>query len=126
MSKYKLNPIFKDLSNEEIFNELLSFIKIGKSYQTLYGKKNHKIVKIKGEITIVRKEASKKSSDSEKPRITFFKLMNVIALFRNGKEYNTNSVEYKRRLRRKPTNKTPLLSILLASEIIIDSKKVSK
>ncbi|MBI1939478.1 MAG: hypothetical protein HYS25_15320 [Ignavibacteriales bacterium] len=112
MSKYVLNPKLKQSATEEIFNLLLSFIQIGKSYKTLSGGKTHKIIKVKGEVTIERTDAN------DKPEINFDEINKVIKLFKDGDSYNTSSEEYKKQLL-KPIHKTPLLSILLASDIIV-------
>lgn len=112
MSNYKLNPKIRESTPSEIFNLLLDFINIGKSYETLSGKKRHKIIKIEGSILIDRLDAQ------NKPEISFSELLKVIDLFKNGNSFNTNSTEYKKLLKR-PVNKTPLLSILLASNIIV-------
>ena len=114
MSKYKLNPKLEKLSSKEIFNLLLNSIKIDKSYETLSGRESHKIIKIEGEITIERLNAS------DKPKISFDEFMYVITLFKSENLYNTSSKDYKDQLR-KPIHKTPVLSILLASGIIIKS-----
>ncbi len=114
MSRYKLNPKFEKLAAERIFNLLLNSIKIGKSYETLSGRERHKIIKIEGEITVDRIGAS------NKPNISFDEFMKVITLFKSGKSYNTSSKEFKHQLK-KPIHKTPLLSILLESDIIIKS-----
>lgn len=112
MSKYQLNPRFEKLSAEEIFNFLLNSIKIGQSYKTLSGRKEHRIIKLKGEITVERLGAS------NKPEISFDEFLDVITLFKSGGLYNTTSKEYKDQLK-KPIHKTPLLSILFALDIII-------
>ena len=116
MSRYKLNPKLENLSIEKIFNLLFNFIEIGKSYKTLSGRKKHKIVGIKGEVTIERLNAT------NQPVISFDEFLDVLALFKCEKTWNTSSKEYQNKLR-KPIHKTPLLSILFASEIIVKIKK---
>jgi hypothetical protein len=119
MKQYILNPENSEYTIEKIFNSLLKFIKIEKSYKTLSGRSKHKIIRIEGKIKVKRNDAK------DEPEITFEEFIKVINLFRNGKSYNTTSKEI-RAILNKPTNVTSLLSILLASDIIIAESKPIK
>lgn len=118
MSKYKLNPILEKISSDEIFQKLLSKIYVGQKYSTLSGNETHCIINMDGKIKVKRLNAI------QEPIITYEEIISVIKLFKTMNTYNTSSLDYISVLTI-PTNKTPLLSILLAADIIIkfDSKK---
>lgn len=113
MGEYILNEKYDNKSVEEIFEELLTFCKSKPKYSTLSGNKSHQIKNIINETIIIDRLEAKNN-----PKLTFFEIKKVINLLKN-KRINTSTPEYKELLT-SVVNKTPLLSLLKASKIIVD------
>ncbi|MBU0459185.1 MAG: hypothetical protein KKA62_01250 [Nanoarchaeota archaeon] len=124
MGEYIINEKFKSMSVKGIFKMLLDFCRNKPTYCTLSGNKSHKISEILDDRIKVERlgdgikvERLKRPTDT--PILTFDEIKEVIGLLKKDKIINTNSNEYKELLA-KPVNKTPLLSLLKASNIIVD------
>jgi len=114
MGEYIINQKFESMSVEEIFNALLDFCRNKPIYSTLTGNQSHQISEILNDKIII-----KRLEATNNPKLSFDEIKKVITLLKEGNKINTSLEEYKKLLTNR-VNKTPLLSLLKASKIIVN------
>ena len=112
MTEFILNPDFKGKTIETLFTILLSFCEQKKAYKTTSNSKRHRVLKVGSDfIEIKRLDAT------TTPKLSFGEIKTVLSYFHKGEILSMKSEHYKGSLT-SPLHKTPLMSLLLASDII--------